>query len=479
MPWDHPTSRRHVLLGLTVGGSAALLAACGGAATVSQAGTAASASATVTSSVAAPSSTALSSATSASPTASAAVAPAGATVAIQAATRGGSDGQIMSKTAAEFTRQNPGIKVTAVSYGPEPQYWSKLQALYATDQLADVLWASTGNQSGLANKGIFLALDSVISTDKYDMSDYLQNALTSLSLHGKLYGMPWGCHPGNGGLNYNATQLQKAGFATVTADPSTVLTWTYDTLMQAAIKATQRSGGRVQVYGYLPGIDYLSLTNVIGAYGGDFLSADGTKLTMDTKAIQQGMQWVADAFVTHKVAPAPSSNGDQLFDSQKLSMELTGYWGQFQPGIKNNAFQWNDSLQPVGPTGKRGTHLTINGQSIAAKTKHTAAAWDFVKFLMSPQQNIAIVLSGGGRPAARKSVLDSPVLMQKMKSHKVWVPDIETAEPWRQPANFRWPEFNTTIQQAFGDLWVGKQSVEQAISQAKPLLQAILDKPPA
>ena len=325
---------------------------------------------------------------------------------------------------------------------------------------------------------MFKDLNPIIKADNYDMSDYLQNAITSLSLKGKLYGMPWGVHPGNGGLLYDVNQLNAAGFTKVTEDASSILSWTYDDLMQAAIKTTKQSGGRVTVYGYLPGTDYLSLTNVTGAYGGDFLNADGSKLTMDSPGFLKGMQWVYDAFVTHKVSPAPNVSGDQLFDSQKLAMELTGYWGQFQPGIKNNAFKWNDSLQPVGPTGKRGTHLTINGQTMSSITKHPQAAWGFLKFLMSPQQNIKIVLTGGGRPAARKSVLNSPILIQKMKSHKVWIKDIETAEPWRQPANFRWEEFNSTIIQAFGDCWVGKKTLEQALPGATKLLQAVLDKPP-
>lgn len=415
--------------------------------------------------------------TSAAPAATSA--PAASTgVEIKVSTRGGTDGQIMIKTAETFGKQT-GIKVTHVSYGPEPDYWTKVEALYATKQVADVVWASSGNQLNFANRGMLGELDSIIKADNYDLSDYVQNALKSMSLRGKLYGMPWGTHPGNGGLVYNADMLNQAGFTKVTDDPESILDWSYDTLMQAAQKATKSSNGRTDVYGYLPGNDYLSLSNVLGAYGADFLNADGTKLTMDTPEFAKGMQWVYDAYVTNKVSPAPDSKGDQLFDSQKLAMELSGYWGQFQPGIKDNAFKWNDSLQPVGPTGKRGTHLTINGQCMSSITQHQKEAWEFIKFLMSPEQNIQIVLTGGGRPAARKSVLESPELMQKMKAHKVWVKDIESAEPWRQPANFRWPEFSTTIQQAFASAWIGKQTLEEAMPNAKKLLQAVLDKPAA
>lgn len=472
-------SRRTALKLFGVAGGAAatsLLAACGGSSAPAAAPTA---GATAASGSAPAATTAPAGATAAVPAAATPQPAVGKAATIQVVTRGGSDGQIMTTSAAAFTKQNPSIVVKAVSYGPEPEYWSKLQALYATQQVADVIWASSANQLGLANRGLLKNLSPIISADKYDMTDYFPNAVQSMSLNGKLFGMPWGAHPGNGGLVYNVAMVNTAGFAKVTEDPSSILDWTYDTLMQAAIKATKRTGSRVDVYGYLPGTDYLSLTNVTGAYGGDFLNADGTQLTMDTPEFLKGMQWVYDAFVTNKVAPAPNANGDQLFDSQKLAMELSGYWGQFQPGIKNNAFQWNDSLQPTGPSGKRGTHLTINGQCMSSITKYPNQAWDFIKFIMSPAQNIQIVLSGGGRPAARKSVLESPILISKMKAHKVWIKAIETAEPWRQPANFRWPEFTTTIQQAFGDAWVGKQTMDKAIPQAKKLLQTVLDKPAA
>lgn len=481
---SHLSRRSFLQFGVGIAG-AAVVAACSQAPAASP--TTAPAAAAPTQAPAQSAASTPTAASAAAPAASATTAPAAASspssasnVSIQVATRTGGDAQIMTQTVQTYTKQS-GVKATAVAYGPEPDYWSKVQALYATKQVADVIWASTGNLFGLANKGVFHELDSIIKADNYNISDYLPNALASLTLKGKLYAMPWGTHPGNGGLVYSVAALNDAGFTKVTDDPSSLLDWTYDTLMQAAIKTTKRTGDQVDVYGYLPGNDYLSLTNVLGAYGADFLSEDGSKLTMDTPEFLKGMQWVYDAYVTNKVspAPAPNLNGDQLFDGKKLAMELSGYWGQFQPGIKDDSFKWNDTLQPLGPTGKRGTHLTINGQTMSAVTQHQKEAWDFLKFIMSPEQNVQIVLAGGGRPAASKTVLNDPTLMSKMKAHKVWVQGIEDAQPWRQPANFRWPEFNTTIQQAFADVWIGKQTLEQAIPSATKLLQAVLDKPPA
>ena len=170
---------------------------------------------------------------------------------LQVATRGSTDGDIMETSVVTFLNQT-GIKFKHVSYGPEPDYWSKVQALHATGQVADVLWASTGNLHNFANRGILAELDPLIAADKYDLSDYVPAGLQSMSLNGKLYGMPWGGHPGNGGLLYNADMLNAAGFK-VTEDPDSLDSWTYDTLKEAAAKTTTTKDGRAETFGYSPG----------------------------------------------------------------------------------------------------------------------------------------------------------------------------------------------------------------------------------
>jgi ABC-type glycerol-3-phosphate transport system substrate-binding protein len=188
-----------------------------------------------------------------------------------------------------------------------------------------------------------------------------------------------------------------------------------------------------------------------------------------------------DVYNTHKIAPTfdPKLNSGELFGTGKVAMLHTGYWGQFAPGprVIGDKFKWNVGVTPKGPAGKRGSSLTINGQTVWSGTQKKETAWEFVKFLMDPAQNVEIVLAGGGRPALRNSVLDNERLMKEMKAHKAFVPFIKSAEPWKQPANYRWAEFNLTVSQVFADLWLGKQSVDKAIADAKPKFQAILDKP--
>jgi multiple sugar transport system substrate-binding protein len=402
---------------------------------------------------------------------------------LQVSTRGSTDGDIMEKSVVAFAAQT-GIKFKHVSYGPEPDYWSKVQALHATGQVADMIWASTGNLHNFANRGILAELGPLIQADNYDLSDYIPAGLESMSLNGKLYGMPWGGHPGNGGLLYNVDLLNAAGF-NVTEDPDSLDNWTYDTLKDAATKTSKTKDGRPDVLGYSPGTDFLSLNNVLGAYGARFMPPDGKSLSMDTPEFMAAMNWVRDIFV-NKWSPAldpdptaMANTQNELFGGGRLATLQTQYTGQFTPGEKviQGKFKWNVGLQPKGPANKRGTALTINGMTVAAISKHKPEAWQFVKWLMEPENQVPIVLAGGSRPALRTKVLNDERLMTQLKAHKVFVKALLAAEPWQMPANYRWPEFNSTVIQVFAGVWSGTQTLEQALPDAKKKLQEIIDKP--
>ena len=403
-------------------------------------------------------------------------APAKAGVEIQVATRGATDGEIMEKSVVDFARET-GIGAKHVAYGAEPEYWAKVQSLHATKQVADVIWASVGNLHNFANRGLLAELDPLIKADNYDLGDYVKAGLETCSLNGKLYAMPWGGHPGTGGILYNTDLLEKEGIKP--PDDS----WTMDTLADAAKKLTKKSGDRVEQFGFVPGTAFLAINDYAGAFGGNFFTPPtaGKELTVDSPEMLKTLNFVRDFFVTFQAAPTPGQNIDlnNLFASGKIAMMQAGYGAQFSPGEKAIAgkFKWGVDLMPKGSSGKRGTSLTINGQTISAISSKQAEGWQFLKWLMEPKNHVPIVLAGGSRPALRTSVLDNEQLNKEMKAHKRFVESIKAAEPWKEPHNYRWPEFNTTVEQVFAGVWTGNQTVEQAMPEAKSKLQAILDKP--
>ena len=131
---------------------------------------------------------------------------------ISVITRGGGDGTGMEQVIIPaFTKQFDHIKVEHASLGGEPDYWAKVVTGHLGKELGDVVWASNGGFSALASRGVMKELEPLARSDKYDFKDYVQAGLDSLKHDGKLFGLPWGGHPGYAGLVYNEELLTRAG----------------------------------------------------------------------------------------------------------------------------------------------------------------------------------------------------------------------------------------------------------------------------
>lgn len=485
-PEHRQLSRRSLLALLAAGGSAALLAACGGGAATSTTAPSGAAAPTTAPAAGAPTAApATAGATpAAQPTTAASGAAAGATpapaaggkqVEIHVNFRQGSDSEWQQKFIPRFMEAHPNIKVVLDVLPGEPEYWAKVQALHATGQVGDMIWASLGNYKNFADKGLLNALDPIIAKDKYDMSDYLTPAIETMKWNGKLYGMPWGAHTGNCGVMYNADLLDKEGIKIEDA------TKDYESLYQAAVKLTKSSGDKRTQFGFIPAGGQIGMNNVIRAYGGDFYDKDGKKLTLDSSQAMDAIKWIQKMWKDTSITFGGGLNPDELFANGQIALYQAWWGNQFVPGDKqiNGKFKWDIVRMPVGPAGVVGTQLTINGITMSSITKQPDATWEYIKYMMDPASQVEIVLNNGGRPAQRHAVLDNPELQSKLKAPKTFIPLYATAQGWPEPANHRWPEFNTAVDQVFGPIWTGKVALDAGMKDVTAKLQEILDKPKA
>ncbi len=369
----------------------------------------------------------------------------------------------------------PNIKVTLDVLPGEPEYWAKVQALYATGQVGDMIWASLGNYKNYADKGLLHELDSIINKDKYDLKDYKTVAIDTMKWNGKLYGMPWGAHTGNCAVMYNADLLDKEG---VKIDDATK---SYDALYEAAVKLTKGSPGSRDQYGFLPAGGQIGMNNHIRAYGGDFYDKDGKKLTLNDTPAMDAIKWIAKMWKDTAPTFGSGFNGDELFANGKIAMYQAWWGNQFTPGDAAIAgkFKWDIVQMPKGPKGIVGTQLTINGITMSGITKEPDATWTYMKYMLDPETQVQIVLNNGGRPAVRNAVLNNQDLLAKLKAPKVFVPLYDTALPWPEPANHRWPEFSTAVDQVFAPIWTGQVALDAGMKEVTSKLQEILDRPKA
>ncbi|CAA9226370.1 MAG: hypothetical protein AVDCRST_MAG77-980 [uncultured Chloroflexi bacterium] len=396
---------------------------------------------------------------------------------ISVITRGGGDGTGMEQVIIPaFAKQHENIKVEHASLGGEPDYWAKVVTGHLGKDLGDVVWASNGGFSALASRGVMKELEPLARSDKYDFKDYVPAGLDSLRHEGKLFGLPWGGHPGYQGLLYNEDLLTKAGQKAPDAS------WTWDKLTEVA-KAVSRVNGdpNGDVYGFKPyPPDYLGQIGAVRGNGADWLDKEGKKFIVSSPGGLAALNMYRDFFVRHRVAPplgGPVPDAD-LFAQGRLALWQQGYGGQFTPGEAKIAgkFKWGMVLLPKGTTGKVGSQLVVNGMTMWSGSKAPDAAWQFLRFIMEPDVQLPAILSGASRPGLRKSVLRHPKLASDMKAHTPWVDLMEQASAWHQPANYRWAELNTAIGQTLTPAWKGDTSNEQALQQAMPNFDAIMAK---
>lgn len=460
-------TRRSLLAALSASG---ILAACGGdaAPAAAPAGQATKAPAAA-SGAAAPTPAAAATAPAAAPAANASAKQ----VEIHTNFRQGGDAEWQNRLMPKFMEKNPNIKVVLDVLPAEPEYWAKVAALFATGQAGDFIWASNGNFLGYAENGVPRELESIIAKDKYDLGDYTKVGLDNMRFQGKLFGMPWGSHCQNCLVMYNEDLLKEAG---VTIEQATA---SYDALYDAAKKATKGDAGSRTQFGFLPAAGQTAMNCNLRAFGGETYDAAGKKVTVTDAPAVEGLKWMQKMWKDTAPVFGSGFNGDELFATGKVAMVQAGYPNHFVPGDKAIAgkFKWGIALMPKGPKGIVGTQFTVNGITMSSATKQPDATWEYMKFMMDPVTQEEIVLNNGGRPAARKAVLDNPKIMSTVSTHRVMRPLYDTAIGWPNPANSRWPEFTTTLDQVFGPIWTGAVEFDAGLKNASAKLQEVLDKP--
>jgi len=382
----------------------------------------------------------------------------------------GQSEQYAHRYSAEFSQRHPNIKVEVEEY-PSAEYWTKMLALHASDQLGDLAygWNSQGHLASWAHKGLARPLDDLVRADKYDLGQYYAGALEANRWEGKLWALPTVGHPGEVTLFYNMNLLDAAGVK----HPDT--TWKLDDVIDAA-KRLVKPG----VWGYGWGRGYFQLVTRLRAFGGDFLSPDGKKATLSTPAAKAALQWEYDMIGRHRVAPSPADTpgAGQMFQDGTLALYASNVatvttWRR----PIGDRFKWAATLYPPGPSGKRGTGLHTNTMHLTRQTRHPREAWELLKLLTSHEVGVQKILMESGSPGGRPDVWNDSRLWSYEPWYKVGAALMAEAKPPFVAYNLRTPEVTAALEQGLQEVWLSKVSPPTGADQVNQAIQAILDQP--
>jgi len=357
----------------------------------------------------------------------------------------------MKQIVTEFNKVHPEIEVE-IEVTPYRQYWTSLETAAAGKNLPDLFWLNAPNFLLYSTNGMVLPLDKRIAKDKYDMHGYPKSMLDLYSYKGILYGMPKDFD--TIGLWYNKELFDSAKV------PYPTNNWTWDDLIQAAIKLTDAKKG---VWGIAAQLDDQSgFYNTIWQAGGYVISDDRkTSGFADPRTIE-GLRFWTDLIHKYKASPTQAQMTDTspiaLFEAGRVAMLSDGAWNAIRFAENDYTKKRVDVVSL--PKGKQ-RGVTIHGLAnvIAANTKHPEEAWTFLKFLGSPRAHEIQAATGTVIPAW------SEYQHLWVKAHpafnvQIFIDQVKDSFPY--PVSLY---TNRWAQLSFDELtraWAGEVSIEEA-----------------
>ncbi len=278
-----------------------------------------------------------------------------------------------------FEAENPDIQVQLEPVG-SGDYYARILTQIAAGDPPDLLQIGDDAVPMFVDRGAFVPLDDFIASESYplDTSIYLPGVMEPGKWQGVQYLLPKDFSPM--AIYYNKKLFDEAGVAYPAEG------WTWDDLLATAqaLTKTDASGNVVQWGIQLPGPWTTGFEYWVAAAGGSLISEDGTNFVgyMDSPEVQNAVQFYADLYNKHKVAPPPADmnafgGGNSEFDNGTAAMRLFGRWPQ--SGMKENP-NIDLGVAPLPAGADRAGVLFWGGFGISSLSDNPEAAWRFLRY---------------------------------------------------------------------------------------------------
>jgi multiple sugar transport system substrate-binding protein len=281
-----------------------------------------------------------------------------------------------------------------VKYVQQKEVEQKLLTGLASGQVPDVVLWDRFQTSLYVPKGALAAIDEQIAADKVDTAQLYDQALSEMTVDGKVYGLP--LIVDNRSLFYNTELLEKAG-----AQPPT----TWDSLLEVARKTTQRKGGKLAVAGFAlddPGLFSIWLRQA----GGTMLNADNQTVAFNSP---EGLEVLAfwKQLMDAGVYEPGFGVGGVPFAEGKMAMQYNGPWALADlkkvPDLK-----YGITEPPAGPHGDKAAGMGGFGLVIPRGAKNAQGAWAFMKWwCTTPANALSFGKISGQLPANKTAAQDA------------------------------------------------------------------------
>lgn len=354
--------------------------------------------------------------------------------------------QLLDGIIQKYNGSQENITVEA-KYVPFADFKKQLSIGATASELPDIVIIDNPDHAAYAAMGIFADI-----TGKIDVSEYYDGPISSCTLDGKLYGVPFGSNCL--ALFYNEDMLKTAGCEVPT---------TWDELADVAKKTTTDK---------VSGFAFSALQNEEGTF--NFLpwmwSAGTTSYEINNEAGIKALNFIGDLVKNGSMIKEAINwtQGDTMnqFISGNLAMMINGTWQV--PTMRSQApdLNWNVAMIPKDKEDVSG----LGGENFAIiNNENVDASLEFIKYVTSKDE-VTSYIDGFGYIASRKDVAETQYKDDAVMQH--FIKEMQYAKARGPHAS--WPEISDAISLAFNEVITETSTPEDAAAKAQTTIDGIL-----
>lgn len=357
-----------------------------------------------------------------------------------------------------YEEKNPGVSIELVSI-PFPVMKQQLVVALRSGDAPDVgyidgRWIPEMQAAGFVT-------DVTARVDDLDRADWYDGPWMASTIGGNIYGVPDRIDPWM--IYYNKDLFEAAG---VDGCPATM-----SKLVEDGKKLT-RDG--VYAWGLIGANDATLIgryLNFLYAFGGGFLSEDGTRAIVNDEAGVAALKFYTDLLNEHGIAQPSAvgnSHGDvrQLFMTGQVAMFIDGPWARGTLAEMAPNINWSVCQIPAAD-GKESRFTTTSWYyTIFEPSQNKDQVWDFVRF-MTEADNMA---EGVVTLPARKSA--SQTERFRAADFEPWIAALPYGEPF--PITDQFSQIAEIVGNAVQEVLAKQKSAQEAADDAAAQIDDLL-----
>lgn len=392
----------------------------------------------------------------------------------------GEGSEALDELVAQFNESQEDIKVEAIFQGSYEESLTKLKTSLKSNSGPTIMQANFVSSGPMIDTKKITPIQEFVEKDNYDLSKLEDNILAAYEMNDQLYSMPFNASTLI--LYYNKDMFKENG-----VDPDSPPE-TYEEVKQVAEKLTK--GGK---YGASFGIDAWFIEQFIARQGEELVNNENgraglpTESFIDSEAAVTTFSWWKDLVDSGVALNLGTKNADthQAFLSEEVGMTLASTAGLTK--MLNGAegkFEVGTAFLPY-PEGKDDGGVSVSGASLYIMNDKSEeeqdAAWEFIKYLMEPEQQAFWYVNTGYFPVAKEAYEESTVI-ETTKEY----PQFETAVNQLQSSVSNnagkgavmgvYPDARTITVKAMEKVINGEMTPEEALQEARDEITTALER---